>query len=292
MAFFLSTMIPLLSQPYPHNALFSRYWLLVSAGAGGFIALFLIVFQPFGASYWQHPNKNLILAGYGLVTFLCLSGISFAMPLLFKRWYSEANWTVGKEILGVLLILVIISVGNWLYSQWFFVSSFRIKELFGWIGITVAIGIIPTTIITLLDYTRLQRKYATDKLSVKTNTEEQPAPASLEIITLIAENLKDTFSLSPDELLFIESASNYSEVVFLKENNLQKMLIRSSLSRLEEQIQHSDIVRCHRSFIINLKQVSKITGNAQGYKLQLKNVGYPLPVARRYTDLIATYYQK
>ena len=292
MAFFLSTMIPLLSQPYPHNALFSRYWLLVSAGAGGFIALFLIVFQPFGASYWQHPDKNLILAGYGLVTFLCLSGISFAMPLLFKRWYSEANWTVGKEILGVVLILVIISVGNWLYSQWFFASSFRIKELFGWIGITVAIGIIPTTIITLLDYTRLQRKYATDKLSVKTSTEEQPAPVSLETITLIAENLKDTFSLSPDELLFIESASNYSEVVFLKENNLQKMLIRSSLSRLEEQIQHSDIVRCHRSFIINLKQVSKITGNAQGYKLQLKNVGYPLPVARRYTDLIATYFQK
>lgn len=292
MAFFLYLMTSLLSQPYPHNALFSRYWLLVSAGAGCFIALFLIVFQPFGASYWQHPDKNLILAGYGLVTFLCLSGISLTMPLLFKRWYSEANWTVGKEILGVLLILVIISVGNWLYSQWFFVSSFRIKELFSWIGITVAIGIIPTTIITLLDYTRLQRKYATDKLSVKTNTEEQPTSASLETITLIAENLKDTFSLSPDELLFIESASNYSEVVFLKENTLQKMLIRSSLSRLEEQIQNSDIVRCHRSFIVNLKQVTKITGNAQGYKLQLKNVGYPLPVARRYTDLMADYFKK
>lgn len=285
-------MTSLLSQPYPHNALFSRYWLLVSAGAGLFIALFLIVFQPFGASYWQHPDKNLILAGYGLVTFLCLSGISLTIPLLFKRWYSEANWTVGKEILGVLLILVIISVGNWLYSQWFFVSSFRIKELFGWIGITVAVGIIPTIIITLLDYTRLQRKYATDKLLVKTNTEEQPAPVSLETITLIAENLKDTFSLSPDELLFIESASNYSEVVFFKEDNVQKMLIRSSLSRLEEQIQHSDIVRCHRSFIVNLKQVSKITGNAQGYKLQLKNVGYPLPVARRYTDLMADYFKK
>ncbi len=292
MAFFLYLMTSLLLQPYPHNALFSRYWLLVSAGAGLFIALFLIIFQPFGASYWQHPHKNLILAGYGLVTFLCLSGISLTMPLLFKRWYSEANWTVGKEILGVLLILVIISVGNWLYSQWFFVSSFRLKELFGWIGITVAIGIIPTTIITLLDYTRLQRKYATDKLAIKTDTEEQPTPTSLETITLIAENLKDTFSLMPDELLFIESASNYSEVVFLKENNLQKMLIRSSLSRLEEQIQNGDIVRCHRSFIINLKQVAKITGNAQGYKLQLKNVGYPLPVARRYTDLIATYFKK
>ena len=292
MAFFLSIMISLLSQPYPHNALYSRYWLLVSAGAGLFVALFLIVFQPFGASYWQHPDKNWILAGYGLVTFTCLAGISLIMPVLFRNWYSEANWTVGKEIFGVVIVLVVISVGNWLYSQLFFVSSFQFKELFVWIGITVAIGIIPTTIITLLDYTRLQRKYATDKLEIKTNTEKHPTPKSQETITLIAENLKDTFSLSPDELLFIESASNYSEVVFLKEHNLQKMLIRSSLSRLEEQIQNSDIVRCHRSFIVNLKQVAKITGNAQGYKLQLKNVGYPLPVARRYTDLIATYFKK
>lgn len=285
-------MIPLLSQPYPHNALFSRYWLLVSAGAGGFIALFLIVFQPFGTVYWQHPLKNLVLVGYGLVTFACLSVVSLVMPRLLKNWYAEENWTVGKEIVGIVLILILISVGNWLYSQWFFKSPFAIKDLLRWIGVTVTVGIFPTTVITLLDYTRLQRKYATDKLAIKTNTENQTMPASLETITLIAENLKDTFSLSPDELLFIESASNYSEVVFLKENYLQKMLIRSSLSRLEDQIQNSDIVRCHRSFIVNLKQVTKITGNAQGYKLQLKNVGYSLPVARRYTDLMADYFKK
>lgn len=283
-------MTSLFSQPYPHNALFSRYWLLVSAGAGLFIALFLVVFQPFGASYWQHPYKNLILAGYGIVTFICLSGISLIMPFLFKNWYSEANWTVGKEILGVVIILVIISVGNWLYSQWFFVSSFRIQDLFLWIGITVAVGILPTTIITLLDYTRLQRKYATDRLAIKTEKEERGKGAAA--ITLIAENLKDTCTFQPEELLFIESASNYSEVVFLKENSLQKVLIRSSLSRLEEQITNHDIVRCHRSFIVNLKQVTHISGNAQGYKLQLKNMGYPLPVARRYTDLVAGYFKK
>lgn len=292
MAFFLYLMTSLLLQPYPHNALFSRYWLLVSAGAGIFVALFLIIFQPFGTIYWQHPHKNLVLVGYGLVTFACLSAVSLVMPRLLKNWYAEENWTVGKEILGIVFILILISVGNWLYSQWFFEAPFAVKDLLRWIAVTVTVGIFPTTIITLLDYTRLQRKYAPDKLTVKTESKEQSSPTPSKTITLTAENLKDTFSLLPNELLFIESASNYSEVVFLKENNLQKMLIRSSLSRLEEQIQNSDIVRCHRSFIVNLKQVSKITGNAQGYKLQLKNVGYPLPVARRYTDLIAAYFKK
>ncbi len=291
MAFFLYLMISLLRQPYPHNALFSRYWFFVSAGAGLFIAFFLIIFQPFGTIYWQHPHKNLILFGYGLVTFVCLSAVSLFLPRLLKKWYAEENWTVGKEIQGIILILILISIGNWLYSQWFFEAPFSIKDLLRWIGVTVTVGIFPTTTITLLDYTRLQRKYATDKLAIKADT-AAPTPASLDVITLIAENLKDTFSLPPEDLLFIESASNYSEVVFLKENSLQKMLIRSSLSRLEEQIQNSDIVRCHRSFIVNLKQVTKITGNAQGYKLQLKNVGYPLPVARRYTDLMADYFKK
>lgn len=162
-----------------------------------------------------------------------------------------------------------------------------------WLGITASIGITPVTVITLVNYNRLLRKYATGSLSVKNadiSIETNSTPQ--DEIKLIAENEKDTLVLVAEELLFIESADNYSEVVFWKENKLQKVLLRSSLSRLEEQIKHSFIARCHRSYIINLRQVTDISGNAQGYKLQLQNWGVALPVARRYTDLVKEYFKK
>ena len=78
----------------------------------------------------------------------------------------------------------------------------------------------------------------------------------------------------------------------MQNEKLKKTLLRGSLSRFEEQAHHPDVVRCHRSFVVNLRQVASVSGNAQGYKLQLQNYPSPIPVARRYGDLVAGYFKK
>jgi LytTr DNA-binding domain len=286
-------MLSYFSQPYPHNHLTTRHWLLTSAGTGLFVSLFLVFFQPFGSSQWHDPRKPLLLGGYGVVTFICVASISYFIPRWFKNWYIETHWTVGREIVWNILMILLITFGNLLYSQCFLGMIFSLRSMLFWLGITASIGIIPATVITLLNYNRLLRKHSTGSLlvkgaeaSMKSTTEQQDE------IRLIAENGKDTLVLMSQDLLFIESADNYSEVVFWKDNKIQKVLIRSSLSRIEEQINQAFIVRCHRSYIINLRQVTGISGNAQGYKLQFQNWESTLPVARRYTDLVKEYFKK
>jgi len=61
-------------------------------------------------------------------------------------------------------------------------------------------------------------------------------------LKLIAENGKDMLELSEDSLLFIESADNYSTIFYEKDGNLQKELLRSSLTRIEAQIASENIV--------------------------------------------------
>jgi DNA-binding LytR/AlgR family response regulator len=87
-------------------------------------------------------------------------------------------------------------------------------------------------------------------------------------------------------LLFIESSDNYCTVVYLENGQLVKPLLRSSLSRLESQIDMPHIVRCHRSYVVNLDRVERVTGNAQGYKLHLMGGQLQVPVARRYNDTL------
>ena len=72
----------------------------------------------------------------------------------------------------------------------------------------------------------------------------------------------------------------------MKDEQLFKEIIRSSLTRLEGQIQIKSIVRCHRSFIVNLDKVIKVSGNAQGFKLHLEGTDFMVPVARKYSEIV------
>ena len=113
---------------------------------------------------------------------------------------------------------------------------------------------------------------------------ESPTEEIKEIpkLVFIAENEKDKTELFPDQLLYIESADNYSNIVFTEEAKVKKQLIRSSLKRMESQIKDENILRCHRTFIVNLKNVKNIEGNAAGYKLSFDQDGYFVPVSRSF----------
>ena len=283
-------MFTFLSQPYPREPRNLRQWLLTSAGTGAFVTIFLLVFQPFGAAQWDDPMKPYVLSGFGVVTFVCLSFFGLIFPAAFKSWFAERTWTVGKEILWSSTNIGFIALGNMLYSGWMFGGGYG--NLVLWLGITAAIGVIPMTVMTLVNYTRLLRKYATADLRVGRHEPETTAFPLPETITFTAENEKDALTVAVADLLFIESADNYSEIVFLQNEKTKKALLRGSLSRFEEQAHYPDVVRCHRSYVVNLQQVEGISGNAQGYKLQLKNYPLPIPVARRYGDLVAGYFKK
>lgn len=283
-------MFTFLTQPYPREQRNPRRWLLTSAGTGVFVAIFLLVFQPFGAAQWDDPIKPYVLGGFGVVTFVCLGVTGLIFPAAFKSWFAESTWTVGKEILWSSSNVGFIALGNMVYSGWVFGGVYG--NLLPWLGITAAIGVIPMTVITLVNYMRLLRKYNITELTVGKHKTEAMALPLPKVLTFTAENEKDVLTLALNDLLFIESADNYSEVVFLQDEKIKKTLLRGSLSRFEEQAHQSDVVRCHRSYVVNLGQVESVTGNAQGYKLQLKNCPSPIPVARRYGDLVAAYFKK
>jgi DNA-binding LytR/AlgR family response regulator len=46
------------------------------------------------------------------------------------------------------------------------------------------------------------------------------------------------------------------------------------------------VMRCHRAFLVNLQTVTKVTGNLQGYQLQLGDTGREVPVSRGYAKEI------
>ncbi|MFL5754313.1 MAG: LytR/AlgR family response regulator transcription factor, partial [Bacteroidia bacterium] len=113
-------------------------------------------------------------------------------------------------------------------------------------------------------------------------TEEETIAKDL--ITFIAENEKDKITLAADELIYVESADNYSTVYYKEKKAVRKSLLRSSLKRMEAHINNRNIKRCHRSYIVNLMHVTKIEGNAAGYYLIIEGIEQSIPVSRNYAS--------
>ena len=94
----------------------------------------------------------------------------------------------------------------------------------------------------------------------------------------IQSETKESIELDLSSFLYAQAESNYSELYWKGEAEIESKLMRMSLKNLEDQIGNSHILRCHRSFLINLAQVQEVTGNANGYRLQITGSEEGIPV--------------
>jgi len=232
---------------------------------GGLVAFILIVFQPFGTDDFQHPYKNLYLAGHGFVAALAFGFVMLVLPRLFPYQIREEKWVLWKHILLFGFGFILSFLGSYFYMNWFFNQSFSLPNFIGFFSVVSVIGLFPTMIISLLDNNRRHRKnrQTAENLTQKITHLEQKQ----EVIKLSDENNNLAFEVAANNLVFIQAASNYVEVHYLENDNLKKTLIRNSLSKIEKQLQFSYFKKCHRSYLANLNLIEKITGNAQGYRL-------------------------
>jgi len=240
----------------------------------------LTVLQPFGTAEFQHPYKNLFLAGYGVIAFLAFAFVFLVLPFLFPLKFSDEKWVVWKQILLFLFGLLLTFCASYLYLNWFFENPFDLNSLVGF-GLSMgAISLIPTAILTAIEYNRQLKKYqsgaknANAKLSKKVENKSK--------ITLYDENKKESFSANSNEINFIQAANNYVEIHFTKDNIPQKALLRNSLIDIEKQVFPDSILRCHRSYLVNINNVIRFSGNAQGYRLHFANLeDINVPVSRK-----------
>ena len=293
-------MFSFLKKPYPYYS-FSFRDVYSNFLIGCFVAFFLIVFQPFGVSIWKTDYKILKLLGFGFVSFICPLIFRFISTSIFKKQNPEETWTVWKETLGLLLVLVFIAFGNLCYGNLIRISHVNFQELLLALMATFLLGLFPITANVLLKYNRfvtLNQKDAelmeAEVIDFQNRVEvespiikENQVDLKEDLLILIAENDKDRFELKPEELLFIESADNYSNIVFYRNNKVNQQLLRGSLKRIESQITFPFIVRCHRSYIVNLKMINHIKGNAQGYRIDFKvELKDTIPVSRNYSKAL------
>jgi len=271
-----------------------RFHPLGTLGIGAFVGFFLYYFQPFGTASAEFPYKDIFLAGYGFVVSGALLLLDFLLGSLVYKHLKEEDWTIGKQI-PLMLFMVSVSIACcYFYLCWFFGYALSWSNFWGFFKLAMSIAVFPVILVILLAYIyQLQKNQTVAEQLNSQSTRMQNVPKVEEPITpkkmeLFAENGKDSLSIPPNDLLYMQSADNYVEIIYQKDTEVKKEILRNTLQRLEKQIGITDILRCHRSYIINLSQVERVSGNAQGYKLHLKGEQGIVPVSRsKSKDILA-----
>lgn len=104
-------------------------------------------------------------------------------------------------------------------------------------------------------------------------------------IQVLDEKGEMRLSIRREHLLLIESADNYVCVYYSTGEKVKKSMIRNTLGRVAEHLQGTGIVRCHRSYMVNLDHAKILHRDKEGVFIELGLEGLPdVPISRTYAE--------
>jgi len=267
-----------LNKPYPlnddlkHNA---RIVLFLSIG----IFAFLSLFQPIGINTFSTKEILYLVFGIAASLFFILTLNLIVLPSMFPRFFNSSRWNIKREIgWDLWLLLSISSCALLVYSK-----------IVGPIGIVftdvlkiILIGSVPVALLIIINYNLMLRSNLKSAQLLNQKLIEK-REQNLKLIHFESEYKNDEITLNPESISVIKSADNYIEIYYEREGTLRRHTIRSTLNKAETTTQNCGILfRCHRSYIVNIRRITEVQGNSQGYTVYLENLDFPVQVSHMY----------
>lgn len=244
------------------------------------IFLFLLFFQPFNLRNPDFNNRLIILATFGAITLVLLSIFRILIPSIFTKAFSEERWTIGKEILIDFVFVIFNSVAFSFFAR--FVGKISITFHTEIIIVIISIAAIVVLIVTNQMYLL---RLLVDQLHTGDYTEDEieHGEGTSSEIEFESENKIENFHVFAEQVILIKSASNYVEIIFKQNEKVHKKLIRNTMRNVEKQLdEYSQLIRCHRSCIVNKNYIQKIDRSSDGLHLHLFDYPQEIPVSRQY----------
>lgn len=218
-----------------------------------FAELFILIFKPFASRTWANSDMQ-YLRLVTIVVLVAMSVISVSRTVM----YFFAKKHKISYIAYAVWILCELSMMALIYSVFPFAILPEYAESKGLTFFTMfKESMLDTSFILLIPYTivylviNLQEKNKElQKLTQKNNSEIQP-----NMFNFYDDKGDLKLSVKPEMVFFIEAADNYVEVHYISNGKKQNTLIRNSLKNIAWSFGDKDLMRCHRSYIVNINKV-------------------------------------
>lgn len=241
-----------------------------------------ILFQPFGFRDKDFELKLILFPAYLLLAYFYSIANFFIVRHILK---SKKIWTVKNELIsfaiGILLFTFLVHLFSYwitgdmpLNLYWYFRLLYHVSSLF-----------LIIAVIEFLYYSNESADIKIEHLSTRVQLVSQQLDSvkkesDFEKVTIFLE--KESIDINRNKIIFIKSIGNYLEFYFHETNGqINKLLKRGRIHQAEKDLEtFPEFLRCHRAFIVNLKQAKQIKGNSKNARLVFDPKLEEIPVSR------------
>jgi hypothetical protein len=92
-------------------------------------------------------------------------------------------------------------------------------------------------------------------------------------------------SIKPTDLLYMQGSDNYVTIFYIKGGKATRFMLRNSLKRIESEMEGAKIIRCHRSYMVNIEKVKLVRKDKDGLIIELDVPdAIEVPVSKTYSN--------
>lgn len=275
-----------LSTPYYFNPTI-KFKLKVSLFHGLFIFLFLYLFRPFYLAEFEIIILEYTL-GIGIIAFLGTFIVLYFPALIFKEYFNEDNWTIGRNLFLMVIAITFIGILLWYFGE-MYKEPYHLKKLslLQFLSYTFLVSLIPLTFFIFINEKNVREKREKKVFEIKEINRKKEINTSKKLtkeISIHSDNGKENITFHIDNLVYITSQGNYASFFLKNEGDLQEKILRVTLTKIATELkEYSYIIRCHKSYIVNINIINDIYGNARGYLLKSVFIPIDIPVSRSFS---------
>ena len=257
-----------------------------------FALLFINIFKPFGSRDWYKISdfKFFIFASLIVLVGMLVVVISRMILLAYVKrnqlTYLKYGAWVLAEILSMSMFYALFTKfipeenANRDFLQIFYDSTLHASLIL----------LLPYAILWLY-FSWMDKNHQLEKMQKSDKPVEVPKK---NLIAFLDEKGEFKISVVLENLLYIDSADNYATIHYLNKSKLSHFLIRNSLKWMEENLtKETPLVRCHRSYIVNLDKVKVLRRTKDGIFLEMDAMNTPdIPVSKTYYERVMAKFFK
>jgi hypothetical protein len=250
-----------------------------------FALVFINLYAPFGVETWYNVTRPELFFYSSMVILTGVLVIAISRIIMYQVTrrrdlnYGQYIFWIAAEILSMALVYVILEKLI-VKDPRDILTTFKVS-----LTTTCLVLLIPYTI-TWLFFSWIDKNRVLEALSanrtgmpIKTN-----GPA---MIPFHDEKGELRFSLKPADLLYLEAADNYVIIHYLDHGRKLKYMIRNTLKNMEGILRDANVIRCHRSYMVNFERVKIIRKERDGLVLELDLPEKELlPISKTYVEQI------
>lgn len=248
---------------------------------------FLIGAKPFHLDTFMEVTQGqlafraAIMASIELVVTL-ISRLS----MLLVRSKHQINYTgfVIWELMEALAITMFCALFVWLMDKRAMTYVDLLPKMF---LITCSILVFPYIIVALIS----ELKERDSRIAKNMVTIDKYASGQIgredSTLPFMDEKRSLKLAITANAVLYVEAADNYVNICYLNMDKMVRYPLRNSMRAIEQICETNNIVRCHRSYYVNLRKVSAIQKGPDGLFAELDYAGAPhIPVSATYSESV------